>query len=279
MSRDAWLPVRLSPGETKACCANVYGSEAAQLLLGESFHPGGLALTLELAGRLQLSRGTKLLDVACGRGASALAVAESFGCEVVGVDLSDASVAVASEGARARRLSDRVRFATGDAEALQLEEHSFDAILCECAFCTFPDKAAAAGELYRVLKPGGRLGLSDLTRTDDALPGELAGLLAWVSCIAGALPKGGYADWLGRAGFDVEATYDRSKCLLDLVQQIRARLGMIEIMAGLKKLNLPGLDLTEAKRLVRTALTAIERGELGYAVVIARKAATHRGRS
>ena len=64
---------------------------------------------------------------------------------------------------------------------------SVDAIICECAFCTFPDKQAAANEFARVLKPGGRVGLSDITR-EPGPAGELVDLMAWVACLADAGP-------------------------------------------------------------------------------------------
>ncbi len=70
--------------EVKACCAAVYASDWARQLLGESFHPGGLALTRRLGMLLDLGPGKRLLDVAAGKGASAIFLAQQFGCEVIG---------------------------------------------------------------------------------------------------------------------------------------------------------------------------------------------------
>ena len=61
-----------SAAETKACCAAVYGSDVLPVLLGGSYHPGGLALTRRLAEQLRLGRGDRVLDVAGGRGTTAL---------------------------------------------------------------------------------------------------------------------------------------------------------------------------------------------------------------
>jgi len=96
--------------DIKQCCALLYGSEAARFLLGDSFHPGGIDLTLDLAGRLCLSIDSHVLDVASGRGTSAMAVAERFGCRVTGIDLSAANVADAGAAALERGLADRVTF-------------------------------------------------------------------------------------------------------------------------------------------------------------------------
>src|SRR5216684_2412999 len=81
----------------KQCCAAFYGSDLARLLLGDSFHPGGTHLTDRLGQLTQLSRDSRVLDVAAGRGTSAFRLAQSFGCEVVGVDLSEDNVKLAAE--------------------------------------------------------------------------------------------------------------------------------------------------------------------------------------
>jgi arsenite methyltransferase len=152
---------------------------------------------------------------------------------------------------------------------LPFADSSFDAILCECAFCTFPDKAAAAREFARVLRPGGGVGLSDLTRGPD-LPKELDGLLAWIACIADAQPVEKYVEYLSAAQLSVRAAEPHDEALLEMVNQVRMKLLGAEIMVGLKKLALPeGVDLTEAKQMAQSAMTAVQRGALGYVAISA----------
>jgi arsenite methyltransferase len=261
-------PERQAPSDVKQCCALFYGSDAARYLLGESFHPGGAELTVELAGMLGLGSESSLLDVACGKGTSAFAVAEHFGCRVTGVDLSAANVRESAAEAEKRGLSSRVRFVVGDAETLPFAAGSFDALLCECAFCTFPDKAKAASEFARVLRPGGRVGMSDLTRTADPLP-ELNDLLAWIACIGDAQPVARYADRLTDAKFTITATAERDRALSLMVEQVRGRLLLAEILIGLKKLQLPGLDIARAKEFTTAAQEAVKRNQLGYALLVA----------
>src|ERR1700760_1940845 len=100
----------------KQCCANVYGSEAARYLLGDSFHPGGLQLTEELAMLLHLSPVTAVLDVACGKGTTAFFLAERFGCRVMGIDLSEQNVLDARHEASIRALNHLVEFRQADGE-------------------------------------------------------------------------------------------------------------------------------------------------------------------
>ncbi len=265
-------PLNQPPPGVKQCCAMAYGSDAVRFLLGDSFHPGGVELTLELAGMLDLTSSSNLLDVASGKGTSAFAIAERFGCRVTGVDLSEANIAAANAEAAHRGLGDRVHFLLADAEQLPFEPASFDAVLCECAFCTFPDKTKAAAEFSRVLWAGGRVGISDLTRVADPLP-ELDGLLAWIACIADAQPLESYAAWLVGAGFCIEAGMPRNGCLQKMVEQIRGKLLLADIMVGLKKLQLPGLNIQQAKEFATAAKSAVENNRLGYALLVGQKPA------
>jgi len=258
------------PGTLKTCCAALYESDWARLLLGDSFHPGGLALTQRLGELLGLRPGQRVLDVAAGKGASAVFLAQHFGCEVVGVDYGPGAVAEATALAEEVGLADRVCFEQGDAERLRFGGGSFDAVICECAFCTFPDKAAAAGEFARVLRPGGRVGLSDLTRT-GSLPPELEGLLAWIACIADARPVDEYLSYLETAGFVADRVEPHDAVLGEMIHGVRTRLLGAELLVKLKKLDLPGADFEQAKALARSAVEAVRRGQLGYALIVGTK--------
>jgi arsenite methyltransferase len=252
--------------ELKSCCAAVYQSDFARLLLGDSFHPGGVALTARLGEILDLRSGLRVLDVASGKGESAVFLARQFGCEVVGVDFGPDNVLHATARAEAAGLSYLVSFAQGDAEQLEFPDASFDAVISECAFCTFPDKPAAAREFARVLRNRGRVGLSDLTRSGP-LSSELEGLLAWISCIADARPVQEYADYLEAAGFHIDTIEPHDDALAGMARDIQGRLIGVELMVKLKKLDLPGADFDQAKHLARAATNAIRSGLLGYSLI------------
>ncbi len=257
-----------SPDKVKSCCAAVYDSELARALLGDSFHPGGLTLTRRLGELLQLHPGMLVLDAASGKGDSALFLAQQFGCDVVGVDLGPINIAEAVRKAENAGLTGRVRFLQGDVEAVALPSDSFDCVICECAFCTFPDKTAAAGEFARVLRRGGRIGISDLTRNGPLLS-ELEGLLAWIACIADALPAREYTAFLEAASFRGVQIENHDDVLLAMARDVQARLMGLELMTGLKKMDIPGADFAQARSLARAALQAIQQGSLGYIIITA----------
>lgn len=256
--------------EIKVCCASFYESDLVRLFLGDVLHPGGLELTGHLGKVMELGPGDRVLDVACGRGASAVFLAETFGCHVTGLDYGQENVAAAEARAAEAGVADLTVFRQGDAERLPLDDCSFDALISECSFCTFPDKTSAATEMARVLRPRGRLGLTDVT-VFGTLPGDLQSLLAWVACVAGAATPDEYVATLEQAGFDGFVVEDRSGDLLELVNEVRKKLLAVELAVGLGKLDLGDLDLEDGRRLARRAVELIERGTVGYALIHATK--------
>jgi arsenite methyltransferase len=247
----------LAPEEVKACCAGVYSSAAARFLLGDSFHPGGAELTSQLIAALRVGAGDSAVDVACGPGTSALQLATERGCEVIGVDL------VVPEASA----DPRVRFVRGDAEALPLEDASMDGALCECAFCTFPDKPAAARELARVLRPGARVAIADVIAEPERLPVELHGVDAWVACVADARPLDEVGALLESAGFVLEQVERHDRALGELLDRVEARLRLGRLLLG----EQPEGGVARVSALLAAARSALERGTLGYAVLVARR--------
>jgi arsenite methyltransferase len=269
-TKDDTTLVRSEHEQVKRCCARLYESDLTRFLLGDSFHPGGLKLTGQLGRKLSLSPTSRVLDVACGKGTTAVFLAKAFGCEVFGVDYGDRNIEAARSLARTEHVGARVQFERSDAETLPFSDESFDVVICECAFCTFPEKAAAAREFFRVLRRGGRAGISDLTRS-EILPKDLDGLLAWIACIGDAQTAEGYTAYLRDAGFSVNSIEQQNDALKEMVDQVRMKLLGAEIMVGLNKLQLPGIDLGVAKRMASSAMTAVKHGQLGYALICSTK--------
>lgn len=260
-----------SADEAKACCAASYGNDAVALVLGESYHPGGLTLTRRLAERLRLRTGHRVVDVASGPGSTARMLAADYDVTVDGVELGESTVATAREVTAEAGLSAKARFHVGDAERMPLPDGAFDAIMCECAFCTFPDKPTAAAEFARVLRPGGRVGITDVTITERGLPDELNTLAAWVACIADARPLAEYGRILAEAGLVVTHTEQHDDAIARMVEQIDARVRLLRMTAG-QRLADAGVDVDAVLRYCALAKQAIDDGLIGYALLVAEKA-------
>ena len=111
--------------------------------------------------RLELRPGERVLDACCGTGASALPAAQRVGEQgsVLGVDVSEGALALAREKARTLGLGN-VEFRAGDIEATGLESASFHAVVCVFGIFFLPDMAAGVRELWRLVRPGGRLAIT-----------------------------------------------------------------------------------------------------------------------
>lgn len=260
----------MNSDEVKACCAGAYSKDVVALLLGDSYHPGGATLTRRLADALALTADSRVLDVASGRGTTALLLADAYGARVDGVDYASANTALAQGAAQAAGLAGRAAFVTGDAEHLPYPDGTFDAVVCECALCTFPDKAQAAAEFARVLKPGGRIGITDVTAATDRVPAELSTLGARIACIADACPLDEYAEILATAGLRTLRTENHDQAMVRMIDQIEARLNLLRMTAP-DKLTTAGIDLDAAPAVLIAARTAVADGVLGYALLVAER--------
>ncbi|MFD4259183.1 class I SAM-dependent methyltransferase [Streptomyces sp. NPDC058534] len=268
---DGNRPPSGRPGsDLKACCAAAYSSDVVALLLGDSYHPGGTTLTRRLADGLDLGEGRRVLDVASGRGTTALLLVGTYGAQVDGVDYSAANNVLARGAAQAARLAGQAVFTTGDAEQLPYPEGTFDAVVCECALCVFPDKHRAATEFARVLKPGGRLGITDVTAAPDRLPPELTGLAARIACVADARTLTEYSDILAAVGLRTVRTERHDHAMTRMIDQIEARLKLLRITTP-TRLTEAGVDLDTAPAVLAAARAAVADGVLGYALLIAEK--------
>ncbi|MGH9247222.1 MAG: class I SAM-dependent methyltransferase [Acidimicrobiales bacterium] len=252
----------------KACCATAYGVDLVGLFLGESYHPGGAALTRRLADTMNLQPGQRVLDVAAGIGTTALLLAAEHHVDVLGVDLGDTQVTRARARATDAGLAAQVRFEIGDAERLPVDDATFDAVVCECSFCTFPDKDTAAAELARVLRPGGQVGITDVWLEPSRLHPELQGLAGRIACIADARPIAEVRAILERAGLVVTAVERHDHALLDTIDRVLTRLRAARLanLAALRRFN-----LTSGIEFARRAAAAVERGDAGYMLLTATK--------
>ncbi|MGH6917352.1 MAG: class I SAM-dependent methyltransferase, partial [Geminicoccaceae bacterium] len=130
----------------------------------DHFHGRGLEATEELADMLAVSATDRLLDIGSGIGGPARYIADRFGARITGIDLTAEFCEVARRLTRALGLGDRIDFKQGDALAMSFADASFDGAYSMNVSMNIQDKAGFYGEVYRVLRPGGWLALSELAQ-------------------------------------------------------------------------------------------------------------------
>jgi arsenite methyltransferase len=150
-----------------------------------------------------LRPGEVVLDLGSGGGIDVLLSAERVGPtgKAYGLDMTDEMLALANQNKR-KTGAGNVEFLKGEIENIPLSDSSVDVIISNCVINLSADKDRVLSEAFRVLKPGGRLAVSDVV-TRGFISGEIRkSVLLWVGCIAGALDETEYREKLAAAGFE-----------------------------------------------------------------------------
>jgi arsenite methyltransferase len=170
-----------------------------------------------------LQAGEVVLDLGSGAGLDCFLAAERVGPQgrVTGLDMTEEMLALADQN-KAKLGAANVEFRKGVMEAMPLPDGAVDVIISNCVINLSPDKDAVFGEAFRVLRPGGRLHVSDVVLLHELSATEQEDLTLWAGCVSGALERHDYARRLAAAGFvDVsvepqqggeESTTDKAWC-------------------------------------------------------------------
>ena len=152
---------------------------------------------------VQLNPGETVLDLGSGGGIDVLLSARRVGPtgKVYGLDMTDEMLALARENQQTLGVQN-VKFLKGEIEDIPLGNHTVDVIISNCVINLSSDKDRVLAEAFRVLKPGGRLAVSDVVVRGD-VPAEIRhSVELWMGCVAGALEESVYRDKLVKAGFN-----------------------------------------------------------------------------
>jgi arsenite methyltransferase len=209
--------------ESGGCCGNVAcdGEEAS---FGEALYTIDQRAELPHAASLaslgcgnptavaELNEGDVVLDLGSGGGIDVILSAKRVGATGVayGLDMTDEMLSLARKNAEEAGVTN-VHFLKGVIEEIPLPADSVDVVISNCVINLSVDKPAVLTEMARVLKPGGRVGVSDVVAEDRLTPEERGGRGSYVGCIAGALSTSEYVEGLEAAGFadvSVEFTHE-----------------------------------------------------------------------
>jgi SAM-dependent methyltransferase len=157
-----------------------------------------------------LRKGERVLDLGSGGGIDCFLAARQVGPEgyVIGVDMTPAMLAKANAN-KARMGVTNVEFRQGQIETLPVEDDSIDVIMSNCVINLAPDKGAVFREAFRVLKPGGRVAISDIVTEGEFSDALRADLSRWAECVTGAIDLDHYTALMREAGFTEVAVADK----------------------------------------------------------------------
>jgi arsenite methyltransferase len=196
-------PVRQAQDEASSCCGTESSLYPADLLAtlpeGESTVSYGCGDPITLAS---LQTGQTVLDLGSGAGLDCFFAAKKVGetGKVIGVDMTPEMIERAQSSAKRLNIQN-VEFRQGYLEELPVESNIVDVIISNCVINLAPDKSKVFAEAIRVLKPGGKLAVSDIV-TDGPLPDSIKqSLSAWAGCVAGAVEAKDYVSLMESVGF------------------------------------------------------------------------------
>lgn len=192
-------------GSDGGCCGDstssiLYESAALQGLPAEVVNLSlGCGDPVTIAG---LKEGETVLDLGSGGGIDCFLAARQVGPTgyVIGVDMTPAMLEKANAN-KARMGVSNVEFRQGYIEALPVEDNTIDVLMSNCVINLSPDKPAVFGEAFRVLKPGGRISVSDIVTEGEFSEEMRADAAKWAECVTGAVDVERYTGMIAAAGF------------------------------------------------------------------------------
>src|SRR3989475_12277 len=181
--------------------SNLYDATQMQQVPGEALQASlGCGNPTALA---KINPGEVVLDLGSGGGIDVLLSAKRVGPtgKAYGLDMTDEMLALANENKR-KAGAENVEFLKGEIENIPLPDNSVDVIISNCVINLSADKDRVLREAFRMLKPGGRLAVSDVVTRGEVDAQIRQNILLWVGCVAGALEESEYRDKLVSAGFE-----------------------------------------------------------------------------
>ena len=200
-----------------SCCYPSPASPGAGFAAQQGLYtPEDLASVPELAVKLSkgcgnpvsfsdLRAGEVVVDLGCGAGIDVIFAARRIapGGKVVGVDFAQPMIERATQAVAQAGLTDWVQFVVGDLAESYLPDDFADVVISNCAINLCPDKEAVFLEAFRILKPGGRLAISDVDYSEKPAPEVKSRFEAiWAGCVGGAMEETAYFDLIKNAGFE-----------------------------------------------------------------------------
>ncbi len=178
----------------------------------------------------KIKEGDIVLDLGSGAGIDAILAAKKVGSKgkVIGVDMTEEMVKKAKDNAKKQNITN-VEFLLGEIESLPLKDNSVDTIITNCVINLTPDKAKTFSEAYRVLKPGGRIYLSDIVLLEELSGKQRNDKDLLSGCVAGALLKDDYLNKIKNAGFRVRILYENKKISKEQYKGIALESLMVEL--------------------------------------------------
>ena len=234
----------------------------------DEFHIGGRMATRSFLDQIGIRPEDHVLDVGCGIGGASRFAARTYGCQVTGMDLTEEYVETGNTLCSWLGLENRVKLSQGNALAMNLPDATVDKAFMLHVGMNIPDKASLAMEVWRVLRPGGVVGIYDIMEVGGD---QLKYPVPWatVAKASSLASPANYKHSLMAAGFQIVSERDRREFALDFFERLKANSAVAD---GPPPLGLHILMGKEAPTKVQNMIENVSRNRVAPIELIARKA-------
>ena len=249
------------PPSADSCCSAFYEQDWVRQLAADSFHPGGEELTRRAIAAMKLPQGAALADLGCGTGTTALMLAREGNLRISAVDLSASNIERADS--RMKASGAMARFHQADAHHLPFSDQEMHGVLAECSFSLFARQRTVLSEVRRVLRPGGKLAVTDMA-VNGQLPGDISTVIAPWTCLAESRDRASWTNLFAEAGFRIQAFADESEVLTGLVAQVKRKLLLLGTGVLLTGRPAPAIELASVKHWLNRFDELVQAGSIRY---------------
>ena len=260
--REGYSKIASSNNGCGCGCSNVTTNKEISKAIGYSNDdlysvPEGSNLGLGCGNPIALAslkEGETVLDLGSGAGFDAFLAANRVGKsgKVIGVDMTPAMISKARENALCENY-ENVEFRLGELEHLPVSDNTIDIIISNCVINLVPDKIQVFKEAFRVLKPGGRIMISDIILTKELPDFIRNSLISYIGCVSGAILKEEYIQKVKDTGFRQVKIEEETKFSLDFI------INNQEILDFVEKNNIPSEKIKDiADNILSIRLSAIK---------------------
>ena len=250
------------------CCHDEDQINLIKSLLGNQTHASDLDVTRHMGQVLKLDEFDKVLDITSGDGGGDVMLSQTYGCQVVGLTNSEDQLSIARRTAFKSKSFEKVTFKLGNISDLPFLNDSYDIVLCESALSSFPDKDKVIDEIRRVLRPGGRTGIIDVT-LERELPLELAHVAAMVPSFNLTFPSDGYRDIFEDHEFGNVEIEDLTGVLADTIRTLQIKVMMARLAASNDVFQMDSSAFEATHDLISLISQSVTEGDLSFIMLTA----------
>ena len=251
-----------------ACFQDQNQINLVKSLLDSPTYTANLDIPRRLGRALKLNEFDTILDLASGDGIADVMLCQTYGCQIVGLTPNEDQLSRARQTAFKSKLFQKVTFKLGNLSDLTYLHDSYDTVICESSLSPSPDKYTLVNEIQKILKPGGRTGIVDIT-LEGNLPSNLSCMLPMVPSLNLAISADGYKNIFKEHGFKSIEIQHLTTILSETIRTLQIKIMMARLAASNDIIQIDTAAFEKAHALLVLINESVTEGNLSFIMLTA----------